>query len=257
MSGPLLHTEWRNNNERISYPFADYATLVNRNGDAVDRDLFDDARLYPIGGTVGIHLGKISVTGSELTFHIHDLSGELASGAFDFGAPPSEVPLYDVYGRPAGILVSTAERLGALDGIYGEGEVEFEREQTEFAASVVVPMPSPGVRGILLDDGNVLSGDIWLVGEDGVVLRLDDSKIRVDVIGDPYVQDKDCEEEGAPLPQFCGLRSINQITPNDEGDFKLRVGGNLVGDPVIRIVPIINGVRVEMVGLKGGIDQNA
>jgi hypothetical protein len=257
MSGPLLHTEWRNNNERINYPFADHATLTNSSGDAVDRDLFDDARLYPIGGTAGLYLGKISVDGSELTFHIYDLAGELATGVFDLGSPPAEVALYDAYGRPAGILVSDTERLGALAGIYGEGEIEFEQDQTEFAASVAVPLPDPGVRGVLLDDGNVLSGDIWLVGEDGVVLRMDGTQIRMDVIGDPYVQDKDCENEGSPLPQFCGLKSINQITPNDAGDFKLRVGGNLVEDPVVRIVPITNGVRVEMIGMKGEIDQNA
>lgn len=257
MAGPMLHTEWRNNNERINYPFADHATLTNSAGAAVDRDLFSDARLYPIGGTVGLYLGKISVSESEVTFHIYDLTGELATGGFDLDSPPAEVALYDVYGRPAGILVSDAERLGALNGIYGEGEVEFEQDQTEFAASVAVPLPDPGVRGILLDDGNVLSGDIWLVGEDGIVLRMDGSSIRVDVIGDPYVQDKDCEDEGSPLPQLCGLKSINQIAPNAAGDFKLRVGGNLAEDPVVRIVSITNGVKVEMIGMKGEIDQNA
>ena len=257
MSGPLLHTEWRNNNERINYPFADHATLINTAGDAVDRDLFSDARLYPIGGTAGLYLGKISVSGSELTFHINDLIGELASGVFDLNSPPAEVALYDAYGRPAGILVSDVERLGSLNGIYGEGEIVFEQEQTEFAASVAVPLPDPGVRGILLDDGNVLSGDVWLVGEDGIVFRMDGSEIRMDVIGDPYVQLKDCEDEGSPLAQFCGLKSINQITPNAEGDFKLRVGGNLVEDPVVRIVPITNGVRIEMVGMKGEMNQNA
>jgi len=258
MSGPLLNTEWRNNNERVNYPFADYATLVNSSGAAVDQDLFDDARIYPIGGTGGLYLGKISVEGTELTFHIYDPSlGEVATGAFDFGSPPSEVALYDAYSRPAGILVSDANRLGALNGIYGEGSVEFEQEQTEFVASVAIPLPDPGVRGLLLDDGNIVSGDIWLVGEDGVVLRMEDGAIRMDVIGDPYVQEKDCEEEGSPLPQFCGLKSINQITPNDIGDFTLRTGGNLAEDPVVRVVPITNGVRVEMVGMKGGIDQDA
>ena len=103
----------------------------------------------------------------------------------------------------------------------------------------------------------VICGEYWLVGEDGIVLRMDGSEIRMDVIGDPYVQLKDCEDEGSPLAQFCGLKSINQITPNAEGDFKLRVGGNLVEDPVVRIVPITNGVRIEMVGMKGEMNQNA
>lgn len=256
MSGPLLHTEWRNNNERVNYPFADHATLVNSAGARVDRDLFDDARLYPIGGASGLFLIKILVESGEISFHIGDaVSGELASGGFAFGSVPDEILLTDIYGRPAGVLISDTDRLGALNGLYGEGEVEFEQEETEFAASVAVPMPAPGLRGLLLDDGNVVAGDIWLVGEDGVVLRMEDGKIRMDVIGDPYVLQKDCDDEGAPLPQFCGLKSINNITPDTAGDFKIRTGGNLAADPVVRVIPTTNGIQIKQVGTKGGIDH--
>jgi hypothetical protein len=248
----IILEEWRNSNEHVRYPFHDDATLVNGNGILIDEDLFYDARLYPIGADVGVYLSKIVVADNGITFFISDPShGILASGGFDFDSVPDQIALADAYGRPAGILVSSAAKLGALSNVYGEGEVLFEQAQTEFAPTVVVPLPQIGVRGVLLDDGNIVAGDIYLVGTDGVVLSIEDGNIRVDVIGDPYALAKACEAEGIPLPAFCGLKTINGIPPDANGDFKLTIGGNEATDNILRVEMDNGRLTLKAVGERG------
>ena len=248
----IILEEWRNSNERVRYPFTDGASLVNSDSIRIDEDLFYDARLYPIGAGVGVYLSKIVVADNGITFFISDPQhGILASGGFEFTSVPDQLALVDGYGRPAGVLVSSVAKLGALANVYGEGEILFEQAETEFAPTVVVPLPQPGVRGVLLDDGNIVAGDIYLVGTDGVVLSIEDGNIRVDVIGDPYALVKACDEEGIPLPAFCGLKTINSIPPDTNGDFKLTVGGNEAADNILRVEITEGRLTLKAVGEKG------
>jgi hypothetical protein len=253
----ILFTEWRNNNERVRYPFIDSATLVDSDGNTIDEDLFTDARIYAVGAVEGVYLNRIEIEGLVTTFAVADeSSGELAAGTFDPSLPRDDVALYDAYGRPAGILVSTAAKLSAVASSLGNGTFTFERSMTEFVASAVVPMPEIGVRGLILDDDNVVAGDIVLVGDDGIVLSLEDGYIRIDAIGDPYALAKACEDEGLPLPTFCGLRTINGIGPDDNGDFKFGPGGNISEDTILRVeieegVLRMKQVCIEQLGLSG------
>jgi hypothetical protein len=250
----VIHAEWRNNNQRTKYPFADSATLVNDNGVSIDRDLFDDARIYPIGGGAGLYLGQIRSADAKITFAIFDpVEGELAAGVLDVEDIGDDIPIFDSLGRPAGLLVSSASRLSSLFSLYGTGVFDFEPDETEFAASVAIPMPQVGVRGLLLDDGSFVAGDVYLVGTDGVVLSMDAGAIRVDIIGDPYALIKACIEEGFPVPAFCGLRTINLIPPDDNGDFKLTIGGNVAADTILRVEQAEPGVLLlKAVGRVGG-----
>ena len=248
----IILEEWRNSGERVKYPFSDLAPLSNSAGARIDQDLFYDARLYPIGAAVGVYLSAIVVADAGITFYIADpVHGTLASGGFEFASPPDDIALLDAYGRPAGILVSSAAKLGALANTYGEGTILFEAGETDFAPTVVVPLPQVGVRGVLLDDGNIVAGDIYLVGTDGVVLSIEGGAIRVDIIGDPYALVKACEEEGIPLPDFCGLKTINRIAPDSNGDFKLTIGGNEALDNVLRVEMDSGRVTVKLVGNRG------
>lgn len=234
----IIFPEWRDGNLHTRYPFTDNATLVNQSGLTIDPDLFDDARIYPVGGSVGMFLERVEVTVTGLFFHISDpVLGELASGGYLFADPvPDNLALYDQYGRAAGVLVSSAARLQAAAGIYPLGDTIFEQVQTEFAPTVTVPIPNTSLRGILLDDGGFISGDVYLVGSNGVVLTLEGGAIRVDILGDPYALIRACQAEGFVAPPFCGLKTINGIHPNAEGDFKLTIGGNLAPQNILRIV---------------------
>lgn len=238
MDQEIILPEWRNNNQHTRYPFSDDATLVNVDGQSIAEDLFDDARIYPVGGSVGLFLRRVEITPLGLFFHISDpVAGEIASGGYLFNNPvPNEIGLFDQYGRPAGVLVSDSTRLQNAAGVYPQGDTIFEQAQTEFAPTVAIPIPNNDLRGVLLDDGGFIAGDVYLVGANGIVLRLDNGAIRVDVIGDPYALLKSCQDEGFVTPPFCGLKTINGISPDANGDFKLTIGGNLAQANILRII---------------------
>lgn len=254
-------TEWRNNNKHVKYPFSDTSALTN-GSIFLDQDLFDDARLYPIGSSPGVYLSDIIISDVLVKFIISDPeNGELASGGFAFvdgdytypSLPVDDsevlVALEDTLGRPAGVLVSSGDRLRQLSSLYGQSTISFDETQTEFVSSTVIPVPHIGVRGFILDDGSFISGKIYMVGTAGIVLSEEDGTIRVDIIGDPYALDKACRDEGFDVPVFCGLKTVNGIRPDENGDFKLTIGGNLAADNILRVVqPSRNIVKIDQVG---------
>jgi hypothetical protein len=251
----IVFTEWRDNNENVKYPFSDSASLTNSQNIILDRDLFDDARVYPLGSVVGLHLSKLTVGSSDIIFSISDdETKDIASGTFISGSLVDDITLVDKFNRPAGILVSSSTRLEGIFGKYSKGEIVFTRDQTEFAPSVSIPMPQIGVEGFVLDDGTLLTGDVILIGTDGVVLSLDDDgNIRVDVVGDPNAVAKECDKNGIPVPGFCGLKTINGISPDAKGDFKIFPGtGEITGgavDNILRIEQGQNGIiKIKAVG---------
>ena len=247
--------EWRNNNQNVNYPFSDLATLRNTENVTLDRDLFADARLYPIGGDYGLYLSRIHVTASVLTFWLADSTeAELAYASFDFTNDlliPNDLAVTDLYGRPAGILVSTATQLRLLSGQYPAGDTLFTADQTPFASTVIIPTPQLGVRGFLLDDGQIVADNVCLVGSEGVVLRLEDGCVRVDVVGDAYAFQKACENEGFPQTTFCGIKTINGIAPDRTGNFWLSIGGNVTQDNILRINQTPGVLQIKALGTVG------
>jgi hypothetical protein len=244
----ILFEGWRERNARLRYPFSDRVSLVNSDGVSIPTELFVDARIHPIGGEADMFISQISVDGTSITFTISGSgSGELCTGTYDGNDPADDIALSDAYGRTAGVLISSQEQLSSLVGAYGPGDYEFSLDQTQFAADVCIPMPQVGLTGFVLDDGNLVSGDIYLVGVDGVVLSVEDGYVRVDAAGDPHALIKACEEEGSPLPVFCGLKTINEILPNEDGDFKWSPGGNVAEDTVLRVAVSEGELRLEQV----------
>ena len=247
MARAHLFQEWRDSTEYIKYPFTDAATLINTEGDTVPTDLFIDARIYPIGGSYRQFLSRVTIDDNvEIT--ISDGTGEIATGSFEFNYEIDLIRLVDTYSRPAGVLVSTWEKLQTLIN-WIPGIHEFEQAQTEFAASIVTPQPAAGVKSIVLADGTVFTGEVILVGHDGIVLREDEGTIRFDIVGDPYYLRKLCEEEEKERGCVQGLRTINGIKAID-GRFTITAGDNLASDTVLRLIPTTDGLQISFVGQK-------
>jgi hypothetical protein len=107
-------------------------------------------------------------------------------------------------------------------------------------------MPSNGVSSFKDELNNTVSGEVWLVGENGVVVRTEGKNIRVDVVGDPLFKRK--VDNSFVTPRF--IKTINGIPPDEYGDFKIVSGSYMAGDTILRVYPEpdVPGIRIELVG---------
>jgi hypothetical protein len=228
-----------------------------------------DASLYVIGATSGLYISQVEITFSEITITLATPSQpNLATAQFPVISPPDLVAFVDAYGRPAGVLVSESPRLGFFQS-WGTGTHVFLPGESEFAAAVVFPTPEIGVRAIALPTGEVFTGDVWLVGSDGVVLRVQDTTltnpvtgaprpvraIRVDVVGDPLFRRKLCFPESLfETPQFLsalqvvGPNMTFACTPDAVGNILLSANNALAADSVLRLVSTADGLVISTVG---------
>lgn len=269
MAERILFPEWRKQNDPTKYPFSDAATLINGEGRFIAEGTFLDAALYPIGDSTGLYLTKAVVAFQTVTLYVGTLiNPEMASGEFELVNPPNEVTLFDIYGRPAGVLVSEGRRLGVFQS-WGVGTHEFAQGQSEFAASCVFPTPEVGVRGIRLETGELFVGDVWLVGDDGVVFSVSDAQvpvpgtcetravrqIRIDVVGDPLFRRRLCQPNNLfETPKF--LKQLRVIGPNMDftvlpdpaGNLNMSVVNDLAADTVLRITQTETGIEIGAVG---------
>ena len=225
MSGArILFPEFRDEQRASRYPFADTATLQNETDPTIQisPETFIDASFFIIGGDERAYISAITVTTQAVTVTVGD--AELAArvnATYSLLSPPSDgvLSFFDQYGRPAGLLLSTPTELARFAS-WGAGSYEFSIDQTEFVASVVIPAKEPGVRAIQPATKQFLTGDIWLVGDQGVVLRQDGpSVIRFDIIGVPLFKRFLCEPQSVSFPNKRYLKTINNCGPDDFGNF--------------------------------------
>lgn len=259
----IVFPEWRRQNEPTRYPFSSEATLTGTDGTALVEGTFLDAALYPVGASTGLYLASAEIDHQAVTLSIADATrAVVASGRLPLVGAPDTVVLADAGGRPAGVLISESARLGIFQS-WGVGLHEFGPEATEFAATCCFPTPEAGVRGIALVDGSVFVGDVWLVGDDGVVLRAEEvmlpaglvTVVRVDVVGDPLFRRRLCVPTDlftTPNPvrrlRVVGPNQSFECVPDGAGNVLLTAGSGLVGDPVLRIVTSAGGITVAAVG---------
>lgn len=248
MAERILFPEFRDELEATKYPFGDMVTLTNGTV-TIDRDTFLDATLYPIGAYGRLCLGRISVLAKKVTLYLTDEHGtERASAEFDPLLPPALLYFTDVWERPAGVLVSEALRLSRFSA-WDTGDYEFDMTQTEFVPSCVIPLPEPGVRGVLSQANDLFTGDLWIVGDNGVVVSAEgDTTIRVDIVGDPLFVRKLCEQVERFTPPLF-IKTINHCPPDPYGNFHLIVGDHHSETTIVRIYPTdANTLRIEAVG---------
>jgi hypothetical protein len=144
------------------------------------------------------------------------------------------------------MLVSEALRLAQF-ATWDVGSHVFDEGAAEFVASCVIPMPAIGVTGLRVGTGAIMTGDVWLVGEQGVVVRLEDGKIRIDIVGDPLFVRKLCGEAAMFTPPTY-VRTINKRPPDELGDYRLEVTNAFAPETILRLSPTTAGLRIEAAG---------
>ncbi len=267
----IVTPQWRAANRNTHYPFAATATLAARDGGILVDGILIDAALYPVGGGVGLFLSTIEVSGQAITISVGNEGREqLCSGTFSMSLVPDLLVLADGNGRAAGVLVSENGQLATLQAL-GTGTHSFAPAATPFCASLCVPTPEVGVRGILLEDGRLMTGDVWLLGDDGVVLTVGEtvlpgalettSVIRLDVVGDPLSRRRLCG--GTTLfttPTFVQQLRLTgpggedfTVLPDSGGQIALLATSVDAPETVLRLTASAEGVEISAVGAASGL----
>ena len=272
MAERTVHPQWRDANESSKYPFADTATLTSLTGVVLDEDTFLDAHLYPIGNAANLHISSVIVASPNVTINVGTSdNSSLCSVTFDLFSSTSvlssaslidySLKLVDAYNRPAGVFVSDAIRLSRFRS-WNEGTHDFEVAETEFCASVSTPTPESGVRGFTTINNDFVAGDVWLIGENGIVLRKVDTDtdgchvIQVDAVGDPLFRRKLCKDETLTLNSIkyslfgdtTYLQTINKIPPDVYGNYVISAGDTTTTNTALRIVSTPDGIKLKVVG---------
>lgn len=254
MSGArILYPQFRDEQEDSRYPFADSATLVSRESQlAISRAMFIDASFYVINAQDGLYLSQVVVTSDAVTIWVGDAAQKLrAKAAYPTNNPPLNgvLEFTDEYGRPAGMLL--AQRLNLFElSSWPAGTHTFVATATPFVASTVIPAKEPGVRGILTETGDLLVGDLWLIGDQGVQLRVDGpGVIRIDIIGEPLFLRALCEAQNKFSPRRF-IKTINGCPPDEYGNFILTASGHGAPDTVLRVYAQDSNIVIDAVGRK-------
>lgn len=264
----ILFPEFRDQLEQTKYPFAERATLRNELGNTISNTTLLDAHLYPIGAEDRLFLSHVNVDHEAVTVYVGDRWEEdRCWGSFDPADPPSKISLADSYERPAGILVTEPQRI-ALFQSWGTGIHRFTVEQTEFAATCCMPQPAIGVRGILLEDGTLVTGRVWFLGDDGVVVRYEEntdegncnrsprdlSVIRIDIVGDPLFRRRLCEPDLFETPnpvrkiRFRDEFQVFECDPNEYGNITIQGNDEMSDTAALRIRQTEDGLLIEVAG---------
>lgn len=260
MSGArILFPDFRDEQADSRYPFVDTATLRATDGvTTISRDTFIDASLYVIGGRNHVHISTVIVTPQKITLRIGDEDTDnLAETSFvpnPIQTPDNDtLTLTDTRGRPAGALIANADKLVLFSG-WDIGTYTFTQAATEFVASVCIPANEPGVRGALTAADDLITGDLWLIGDGGVVFRYEGEQngyqiIRVDVVGVPLFSRFLC----IPFERFTPknfVKTINNCPPDEYGNFTLTATGFEVDDTVLRVTNRDGIIFIDAVGRK-------
>lgn len=231
------------------YPFLDTCPMLADTGQALDTDLFLDASLYPVGNTLALHIATITVQSRLVVISIADSKKVVvATTSFDPFGGVAELAVVDIYGRPAGVIVSDAARLSRFSS-WVEGTHTFTVTSAVFVPSCVIPTPATGVRGIGTSQGDVLTDAVVLVGGPGVVLRaVANTGIRIDIIGDPLYRRRLCEVASAfQTPLF--VQTINNCPPDQHGNISITVGNHLTDKTILRLNQSADGLIIEANGV--------
>ena len=240
----IRHPEFIKELEGTKYPFTPTSTLSNGEVSFLE-GTFLDAHIYSVTGTSNYRITSIVVSSSKITINIGDtvepirLSGEIA-----LPIASGTVKLTDIYSRSAGVLVSEPVRLGLI-AAWGVGTHTFSESEAEFCITCCMPVPDAGVTAIRLPSGEILSGKVWLVGEDGIVFqkttttnRAVDNALHKCAAGDPLFY-KGYVTQKMPFHQYSQLRklksSIVQGTlyicdADDIGNFNIQMNDSLAAD---------------------------
>lgn len=253
----ILFPKFRDEQLGSKYPFADSATLQSTGGNAtLAKDLFVDASFYPIGGGTALYISSVVVAVNKVTVYAKTVAPVVTISAeySPVDLPANDTLLfYDEHVRPAGVIVFNRARIYEIYQ-WGFGSYTFTRAAAEITATAFIPAQEPGVRALTINEQGFITDDVWLVGDNGVVLRAEAGNvIRVDTVGVPLFNRAACEEAQRTKPTPRLLATINNCAADEFGNFTITATNRGIQPPnsdttVLRVYPTDYGLVIEAAG---------
>lgn len=233
---------WRDQAREILYPFVDGMTLSNGEV-AIPKDLFVDLSVFAPGVSCPVFISEIEVSSQGSVLKFSDSGGSLCNLNVDHivSGSSAEVVTKNLVSTRSGVNhvgVALLNKIGmAQFATWPHGQHYFSRYQTMVLPDIVLPSPESGIRGFVLENGDIHSGDVVLYGEDGITFRVQGGALKVDAIGDPTFLRKQCDEEQGDFDGGPFLKTINNIAPDNRGNFIFSINTNVVPDTLLRMMP--------------------
>lgn len=173
-----------------NYPFLDTSNMTSDSGVFIPPDVFVDACIYITSEDYRVYIAEINKTPNRLRIDVRDFSGSLMRAEYIFGDSIeldykmfSFLVLFNENGDEAGVIGVNVLKL--LSHLNHSNVLTFGYSNTAFTPSALVPLkaPSSGITKVTSQNKSV-SGVVWLIGENGVVLDYENNKLRVNAVGD-------------------------------------------------------------------------
>jgi hypothetical protein len=254
----ILFPQFRDEQSTSRYPFTDTSVLTEtETGLSISNNVFLDAAFYPIGGGGSIYLNAVVITPLVFEFIVATTDPTVTiRGFYDWRSPPTNgvIDFYDAVGRPAGMVIVNVENMRQFNS-WAQKTYSFGLRSAQFVATTFIPAKEPGVRALQSTAAHSLTGDAWLIGDAGVVVRAENEHtIRFDIVGIPLYRRYACADASAVLPPKRFVKTINGCPPDEFGNFTITatpahpsLSANQK-DVVLRVYPTANGVVVEALG---------
>ena len=234
----VIFPEYRNSLKSVKYPFTDTATLESTDGSlTLPKEVFCDANLYIPGAVAPLYIQKINITNALKTITVSDYSKKYTATG-EIKPLSDSVELFDNRNRSVGILVASSD-LTYFTSV-PTGEYEFTYKSTPFVPRCITSLVDTGITSIGTET-EALTGDIWWVGKQGIILRYVDDAIRVDIVGEPLFK---YEDPNFTPPTF--VQTINGVEADKYGDFKITV---LDPKDILRVENSANGITIYAAGV--------
>jgi len=240
-----IFNSWRDENAVKNYPFTDNGPPTDGNW-TLPLAAIVDANIHPPDTVGSFYLARLYVDdNSDVIMEIGSQDAIAAAvGVWSQTLPDlSVVPLYDFDGAPAGVLVVDPASMSQLRTQLIGREIRFNPGTSAFVASTCNFTVSEPVADIREGERIAVGDDLYLVGEDGIRLVVDDSGqypvIHVHAVGDPLARLRECQDE--PVPRFIrevvfqqGEETIT-CSPNELGEVFLVVASPTGIDSSLRL----------------------
>lgn len=234
----IIYQEFRDEFENTKYPFMDNATLTDSSqAITLPNSIFLDAGFcFPEGFP---YLSRIEVGSSKVILTVTSGSVD-AMCEVSLDAIPDVLYFKNDQSKTFGCIVSEKSRLNWL-AVLETGTYEFYPEATSFAIRCNLQSQVLGVSTIGAGD-KAYSGDVWLVGMNGIYLKREDSTtISINALGEVLYKRKNCVDSNAfKTPRY--LKTVNGIA------------SDIYGNLFISLAPGDKATRVRLNSTPDGIE---